>query len=412
MDRNVLNRRLLIAGFALQLIIIVVITVVGISRIYTIVGFYDDIIQTHDLQKDYLASMRSAARKRSLIIWKSTLTNDPFIRSQYYEEFLESGSQFLKAREKLLNTKMHGKDTSLLKEMNNAIATVTPILRRVNEKLNSSDSSYSPQADMRLALAPQQKTIRLLDELIFMHTKESQKDYRIVTSKLTSTVITQVIIMGIALLIATLFAAFYLRRYTKIFRAMQQSEKELYIINSELEQRVEDRTVELKQANLRLESLANHDALTGLANRTMLFKQMDIILSYTERDKTMAAILFVDLNKFKSINDKYGHDAGDALLISIASRIQKMTRASDVVARLGGDEFLIILSKIESAEQAQSIAKKINVCINEPFKYLDHTLRVSASIGTSLYPNDAKDKETLIKLADKKMYRVKKSIKR
>ncbi|MBL4691895.1 MAG: GGDEF domain-containing protein [Magnetovibrio sp.] len=164
-----------------------------------------------------------------------------------------------------------------------------------------------------------------------------------------------------------------------------------------------------KKAEKKLKHLAQHDALTDLPNR-YLFAQLCIsALKTAKRSKLEQAILFIDIDGFKVINDTLGHQAGDKLLISIAKRLKKCIRESDIVARIGGDEFTVHLNGTCKSTDATLIAAKIIAALSQPFDLKDGTANIGASIGISLYPSDAKDVESLVKCADAAMYTVKKS---
>lgn len=150
--------------------------------------------------------------------------------------------------------------------------------------------------------------------------------------------------------------------------------------------------------------IAQHDHLTGIPNRKMFEFGMSQTLKQIRRSPSMAAILFFDLNGFKKINDTYGHQFGDVTLQTVAKRIQTSIRESDLVARLGGDEFAVILRDIHRPDDAGLVAHNILRAIEEPIPAIGHSLKISASVGISIYPLDAQDQDTLLKFADTAMY--------
>ena len=164
---------------------------------------------------------------------------------------------------------------------------------------------------------------------------------------------------------------------------------------------------ERKLAEERIHHLAYYDALTGLPNRTLLAKLVDQALTVAQRSKLHGCVLFIDLNRFKLINDTLGRRIGDALLKEAAARFRLVLRDQDLVARLGGDEFAVGLFDIGQHYEASRVAHKLLAALNEPFMVDGHDLRVGASIGISVYPQDGADAETLLRLADIAMYRAK-----
>lgn len=163
-----------------------------------------------------------------------------------------------------------------------------------------------------------------------------------------------------------------------------------------------------KDAEERIHHLAYHDMLTGLPNRSLMVRLVDQALLSMRRNALQGAILFIDLNRFKPINDTLGHAVGDALLQQVAHRFRTVLRNEDVVARLGGDEFAVALFDIDQHYQAGFVAQKILASLEPPFLLSGHQLRIGASVGISVFPQDGPDSETLLRLADIAMYRAKK----
>ena len=156
-----------------------------------------------------------------------------------------------------------------------------------------------------------------------------------------------------------------------------------------------------------LAKLAYRDSLTGLANRSLFNQLFDHEISQSQRMGMRFAILFVDLDKFKQVNDNFGHDAGDALLCGIAERLQKSLRKSDVVARLGGDEFAVIMNNIKDSETVAKVTEKLIREIKKPVKSGANVMSVGCSIGISVYPDNGGTAEVLLQNADAAMYRAK-----
>lgn len=163
----------------------------------------------------------------------------------------------------------------------------------------------------------------------------------------------------------------------------------------------------LQAANEQLQSIAFYDNLTGLPSRLLLEDRLSHAIYRAERSNKLFACLFIDLNKFKPVNDTFGHRIGDELLISVAHRLQDCIRKEDTVARLGGDEFVVVLNGIQHEEDASVISGKILDSIKQVFQIEGHEIAISCSIGISIYPDDGKCPDTLVAYADKAMYRAK-----
>jgi diguanylate cyclase (GGDEF)-like protein len=169
---------------------------------------------------------------------------------------------------------------------------------------------------------------------------------------------------------------------------------------------VSDVTREKEDAR-RLAFLAHHDTLTGLPNRARLLHECGEALARAQRHRSRVALLYIDLDDFKLVNDSKGHAAGDLVLQSIAPRVQECVRKIDMLARLGGDEFTVVIEDVQDPRDVAIIARKIIERLNEPFAVPEEEVHISASIGIACYPDDATDVETLLANADTAMYAAK-----
>ena len=207
------------------------------------------------------------------------------------------------------------------------------------------------------------------------------------------------------------------------YRQRDAAERALRRAQHTLEQRVEARTAELARANAGLQAeigerrladqrvvhMAHHDALTGLPNRTLLADRVGQAIARAHRRGGKLAVLFLDLDRFKNVNDSLGHAIGDLLLTAVAVRIKGCLREEDTAARLGGDEFIISLPDVVDAAEAASVAGRILAELARPFAIGEHQLHADGSIGISLYPRDGNTAETLMRNADTAMYHAKES---
>ena len=166
------------------------------------------------------------------------------------------------------------------------------------------------------------------------------------------------------------------------------------------------------EALAQVTQLAHYDALTGLANRRLIYQHLEKLLARSLRHQSYGALLMLDLNKFKAINDHYGHDAGDAILIAVAKQLVLALRQEDVVGRLGGDEFVVLLSQLEGGkneikERLAKVCETLQSAINIPLSYNNVTLQVGASIGICLFSREKITRDEVVKRADIAMYQAK-----
>jgi len=181
-----------------------------------------------------------------------------------------------------------------------------------------------------------------------------------------------------------------------------------------LEHRVEERTralqdevTERRRAEDMLRHVATHDGLTDLPNRSLMIDRLDKAIARAKRNKTKCAVMFLDLDGFKPINDTLGHDKGDLVLREAAMRLSECIRDADTAARFGGDEFVLVLSDLKNGEDSITVANKVLSALSEPVDLNGHTAQVGASIGIAIYPDNGLNAETVLKHADIAMYDVK-----
>lgn len=186
---------------------------------------------------------------------------------------------------------------------------------------------------------------------------------------------------------------------------LQQANAQLVVATIEANKLTE----QVQMAKDKLDHLAHHDALTDLPNRILLQDRLSQAIELARRQGTQLAVMFMDLDKFKYINDSLGHAVGDLLLQSVAQRLADCVRHSDTISRQGGDEFVLVLTHIEHAEDAAHSAQKILAALARPHHVDRHELHISVSIGISIYPDDGRDAGALIKSADTAMYHAKES---
>jgi diguanylate cyclase (GGDEF)-like protein len=169
---------------------------------------------------------------------------------------------------------------------------------------------------------------------------------------------------------------------------------------------IRDITAE-KLAEQTIRHMAYHDALTGLPNRTLFNDRLSMAILNAQRNQKKVAVMMLDLDKFKQVNDVWGHKLGDLLLKTVGERLANTLRKSDTVARMGGDEFLVVIPEVDHIEDTDIIAGKILQAFTEAFVIGGRNLSITTSVGVAIYPHDGKDAETLIKYADIAMYAAK-----
>lgn len=193
--------------------------------------------------------------------------------------------------------------------------------------------------------------------------------------------------------------ALVVQSYSGEVRYSQQDKALLQFVSTQVAA-----AIERKQSETRLQYLAQHDQLTGLPNRELFHDRLLTALARARRDEQRLAVLYLDLDQFKPVNDSHGHDIGDLLLHEVAVRISQCVRESDTVGRIGGDEFVVLLNDIGLPEHAAAVAAKIHAAFEQPFALTGCLVQVSASIGIAIYPDHGEDDKQLLRHADDAMY--------
>jgi len=224
--------------------------------------------------------------------------------------------------------------------------------------------------------------------------------------------------------VVVVFALLYLMQFLVVRRAqgiLEDQEGRIKAARDTLEIQVAARTDELKRTNSQLEGeiserrqaqsklnyLAYHDPLTGLANRRCFIERLEESLRENGRHSERLAVLFIDLDQFKQVNDSLGHGVGDELLVAVAARLSEHVRLIDMLARLGGDEFICLMEAVRSEDEVAMLAREILGAFEQPFKLGDHELFLTAAVGISLFPGDGDSVVDLMRNADTAMYRAK-----
>ena len=198
--------------------------------------------------------------------------------------------------------------------------------------------------------------------------------------------------------------ALVVKSYSDDARYAEQDVELLHFVSTQVAA-----AIERKRMDAWLHHIARHDPLTDLPNRELFHDHLTAALALARRDQTRLALLYLDLDTFKQVNDAWGHATGDLLLQEVTHRLKQCVRASDTVGRVGGDEFLVLLNRVGLPENALLVAEKLRLAVDQPFELPGHRLSVSTSIGISFYPEHGDDQKELVRHADGAMYAAKKS---
>jgi len=398
------NLGILISGFILTLGLLLAVCVIGQNRVNDISEDFEDFIQNDVAQFTYLAQMRSANRERMVTLWKISVMDDAFDRNDTYEEFLYAGTDFLIAREKLLKTRLSPTEQNLYKKLSKSTAIAAEYHRALVIQMQEDEDYISNTKVLHEIIPSNRNSLDVLNELIYLQNSESINAFDKTAQDVKNTTLIMTLLTLLTVVIGSVFAIYTIHANKNLINKIHKTNRELEVNNQTLESRVEQRTLQLQTANDKLKEIAHYDILTGLANRSLLTEQLRLVITTAKRDQKKAAILFIDLDGFKPVNDTYGHHTGDLVLKEVANRLQNLTRESDLASRLGGDEFIIVLSTIQEDAHAVMFAQKLIATLNEPFQVKGNVIKLSASVGISYYPGDADTADDLLSYADIAMY--------
>ncbi len=205
------------------------------------------------------------------------------------------------------------------------------------------------------------------------------------------------------------FSAFFLFLILLTLKThkMIKTSFQLQFENESLVISLSDAKSKLELANSQLKNDATHDPLTHVANRSLFESYFEDAIETAAKDHTILALLYLDLDGFKNVNDTYGHEAGDQLLLIVVARLKNILRDKDILSRLGGDELAILLEKMEDIQSIADVAERVREVVAEPIMLQENVVQVHVSIGIAIYPTDGKESSTLLRVADRAMYYVK-----
>ncbi|MDP2056854.1 MAG: EAL domain-containing protein, partial [Thiobacillus sp.] len=367
-------RRMLLVGFVIQLLLILFVTAIGLQQLGVTTRNLDTVVDVHMSKQNYTKAMVVSARERTLIMFMLTKIEDPFERDELLMQFNQKGSEFVTARLALLDLPLNEREHELITLQQQLISFAQPIQEQVIDLISADLNQEAEDLVIGKAIPAQNNVMAVLSQLdagaqqvALEASHKAHEAHRVARFWMY-------LLSGIALLLSV-FVAGVVMYYTN--RVSRERER-----------------------------LATHDTLTGLPNRMLFMDRLEQSLIRAQRRETLVGVMFIDLDRFKRVNDTLGHASGDLLICEVAKRLQAVTRAEDIVARLGGDEFVVILDAVKITQILQVVEKTLAV-VSEPYRIAGREIFSSCSIGVSVYPNDGINAGSLLKNADTAMYTAK-----
>ncbi|MBI1283842.1 MAG: diguanylate cyclase [Thiobacillus sp.] len=361
----------------------------GLVQLHALGTQLRTVVEIHDRKIDLITQTQVAAHTRTDSLFRMALADDPFERDEFFLNFNRAGFLVGSGRNALRQMGFTPDEQRSFDDQSRVIADIQTVQEQVVDLLTAGRDAAARQMLVEEAIPLQEAFNRQLADMRVLYQQanlaaqqQAQQTYR---HTFLLTLIFGIVAIAMALLIA----------WRTVRKVSQKS------------QLIEEQMVELERSRAALRQEASHDPLTGLANRRLLYDRLQQAIRHANRYGGKVGILYVDLDRFKAINDQHGHHVGDAVLTEVAKRLSSSIRDSDSVARLGGDEFVVLLDGVQGREEFIATAHKIGEALNTDSHFFGLDVEISASIGQALYPDDGADEDALMRAADAAMYRVK-----
>ncbi len=407
-------RPLLFFSFSFIIALTLISNILGFEYLSKVQNDINQIIETQNTQIAYMNKMRSLARERVIKLQSISNEHDPFKLDDIISEFHELGGLFLQNREQLISTSLTEDERTLLNLQREVARNIVASQYKVIQLAEEGEYKQASHFLMSYAIPSQNENISLMDQFILYQNHQNLFLKSEAQKKIKSASETVFFLSSFSIILTILIAAIVIRNITAMLKIQSQSiekheliQKQLAEAHEILEVKVEQRTKDLHRANKKLQYRADHDPLTGLPNRRLFYELLTHEINNAERNHYELAILYMDLDGFKAINDALGHALGDALLVNIARRLKSSLRKADLIARLGGDEFAICYSNIKTHEDIVLLCQILINKVSQPMFLDKHQCNVTISIGVSMYPEHGTDYDTLMHVADSSMNLIK-----
>lgn len=378
------SKIIILLGFGAILLLVSLLIIIGITNLSKSKSHLDRIVNSNNLKIQLINKMHKSARERTINLQQMLIVDDEKKHSKLAKKMAFYGGEFVDARTKIVNIGVSSKEKEVLDEQAILSKKIGPIQNWISDLVGFGELKEAKQLMIDKAEPLQNEVFKVLSKLYDFQDKETKK-----AIKENSDSYSQIIgIMWVGTIIVILLSIsivyFTLKLISKNEKQQERYQKDI-------------------------EHQAFYDHLTGLPNRRLLNDRMQHAIKHSERNELLMAVLFIDCDRFKIINDSLGHMVGDDLLVSIANRLKEDVRGSDTVCRISGDEFAIVLEEVENVADIDHVTQKILDSISEPHYLKGHKVFTTVSIGITVYPLDDKNITDLMASADIAMYHAKKN---
>lgn len=346
----------------------------------------DVLVQNRKL--DRITQIQVAAHRRTDSLLRMALTQDPFDRDEIFVEF--NRAAFLLGNARMdLQKMLAPHERAAFDKLTVTVSNIQRVQEQIADLLMTERAGNANALLRQIAIPLQSQFNQQLMAMRNQFQNETIKMQILASERFSRTWSRAILLSVAAVLISIIVGWLTLRQLSRISRQIELQFAELEVSRAALKQE------------------ASHDSLTGLANRRLFYDRLQHAIRHARRYHTKVGVLFLDLDRFKEINDMHGHHVGDAVLTEVARRLSRSVRESDSIARLGGDEFVVLLDNVGGREDCLIAVSNIERALAEDSSFYGMTIDIMASIGHALFPDDGEDEDALIRAADAAMYRVK-----
>jgi len=381
--------RYLVFGFALLIFLMVGLVGHAVWHINELRAQMSDIVDLRNLKIQLATDLQEASYNRHNTLVYQVLAEDAFERDENFQLYLKWGYRVGDARNQIKSMPLDSFESENLLQQDQLVGKIIVLQETISDL-----AARGLIEEARNLLASDLRPLNLHYTEIVESLRRYERDLiRAALDKAqqaTQKAIGLHLAFGVMLIALAIVIASVTRRW------LGRDSKIIYAQVSALE-----------EAGALLEHQATHDPLTGLANRALFYRRLEDAIQHAREENFSVAVMYIDLDGFKQINDVHGHGAGDAILVAVAKRLQQVVRKSDTTARLGGDEYALLFVGIDANNSCEALCKKIQDEVAQPVEYGDFILKPACSIGFAVYPHDGKVLDDLLNTADAKMYECK-----
>lgn len=381
----------LITGIAFVALIALIcgLTVNGLLQLQALGTQLHTVIAHHNRKIDLITQTQVAAHVRTDSLYHMALSDDPFERDVHFMRFNRAGFEVGSGRTALRQLGLGPQERQAFDAQTRLVNDIAATQERVIDLL-SAERIDAARRLLTLEAIPLQDRFNAQLAAMRARYQQANEAAQRQAQRATRQAFTLTLAFGVSAIALSLLIAWRTLRRVRL-----------------KSRQIDAQLVALESSRAALHEEATHDPLTGLANRRLFYDRLQQAIRHAHRYGGQIGVLYVDLDRFKSINDNHGHHVGDAVLTEVARRLTDCVRESDTVARLGGDEFVILLERVQGRADCIAAAQKIEQTLACNALFRDLRIDVEVSIGQALFPQDGTDEDTLIRAADAAMYRVK-----